>query len=131
MPFSAVSTVKNLTKDFSYYVFDIAVGQSADLGAVFTLLRGIDDAIRADPAYQADVLEALDIQGVDKLVDGGLVLRARIKTRPGRQWAVGREFNRRIAAELTAAGVPAPVPQRAVQMLGPPAAASAGGAASA
>ncbi|MBI3515155.1 MAG: mechanosensitive ion channel [Proteobacteria bacterium] len=129
VPFSAVSTVKNLTKDFSYYVFDIAVGQSADLGAVITLLRGIDDAMRADPAYQIDILEALDIQGVDKLVDGGLVMRARVKTRPGRQWTVGREFNRRIATELAAAGVPAPVPLRAVQMLGAAATPAAGGAA--
>jgi small-conductance mechanosensitive channel len=119
VPFSAVSTVKNLTKGFSYYVLDIAVGQSADLDAVTALLRRIDEAIRAEPAFQDDILEALDVQGVDKLIDGGLVIRARTKARPGRQYAVGREFNRRIAAAFAAAGVPSPVPERAIRVVGP------------
>jgi small conductance mechanosensitive channel len=116
VPFSAVSTVKNLTKGFSYYVFDIAVGQSADLDAVGALLRKIDAEIRAEPAFAADILEPLDIQGVDKLTDAGLVMRARVKTAPGRQWAVGREFNRRIAVSFVAAGVPAPLPRHTIEV---------------
>jgi small conductance mechanosensitive channel len=118
VPFSAVSTVKNLTKGFSYYVFDIAVGQAADLDTVIALLRDIDEAIRAEPAFQDDILEALDVQGVDKLIDGGLVIRARTKARPGRQYVVGREFNRRIAGAFAAAGVPSPTPQHTIRVIG-------------
>jgi small conductance mechanosensitive channel len=118
VPFSAVSTVKNLTKDYSYYVLDIAVGQAAEPAAVTAVLRQVDEAIRADPQFQYDVLDPLDVQGVDKLVDGGMVIRARVRTRPGRQWTVGREFNRRIAAALAAAGVPGAMPVHAIQVIG-------------
>jgi small conductance mechanosensitive channel len=118
VPFSAVSTVKNLTKGFSYYVFDLGVGQSADFDAVIALLREIDAVMRAEPAYEADILAPLDVMGVDKLIDGGVVIRARTKTRAGRQYAIGREFNRRIAAAFTAAGVPSPVPERAIRVIG-------------
>jgi small conductance mechanosensitive channel len=125
VPFSAVSTVKNLTKGFSYYVFDIAVGQSADLDAVGALLRRIDADIRADPAFARDIIEPLDVQGVDKLTDNGMVMRARIKTVPGRQWAVGREFNRRIGVAFAAAGIPAPESRQTFELAGWPAAPSA------
>jgi small conductance mechanosensitive channel len=120
VPFSAVSTVKNLSRGFSYYVFDIAVGQSADLDAVDALLRRIDAEVRADPAFADDILEPLDLQGVDKLTDAGLVLRARIKTLPGRHYAVGREFNRRIAAGFAAAGVPSSLPRHTIEVAGWP-----------
>jgi small-conductance mechanosensitive channel len=120
VPFSAVSTVKNLTKGFSYYLFDIAVGQSADLDAVTALLRRIDAEVRADPAFTDDILEPLDVQGVDRLTDAGLVLRARIKTLPGRQYTVGREFNRRIVVEFAAAGVPTPLPRHTIEVTGWP-----------
>jgi len=120
VPFSAVSTVKNLTKSFSYYVFDIAVGQSADLDGVTALLRRLDAEIRAEPGFQADILDPLDIQGIDKLTDAGMVMRARIKTLPGRQWVVGREFNRRIAQAFAAAGVPAPLPRHTIEVAGWP-----------
>jgi len=116
VPFSAVSTVKNMSRGFSYYVFDIAVGQSADLDAVDALLRRIDAEVRADPAFAGDILEPLDLQGVDKLTDAGLVLRARIKTLPGRHYAVGREFNRRIAAGFAAAGVPSSLPRHTIEV---------------
>ena len=49
---------------------------------------------------------------------GGVMIRARTKTRPGAQWRVGREFNRRIAVEFGAASIPGAVPQHSVQVLG-------------
>jgi small conductance mechanosensitive channel len=85
---------------------------------VSALLREIDEVIRTDDLFGDSILEPLEIQGVDKLIDGGAVVRARIKTRPGKQWPVGREFNRRIMAALVAENIPSAVPQYAVQMVG-------------
>ncbi len=117
VPFSAVSTVKNMTKGFSYYVFDVGVGAGADIDQAIALLRTIDQAVRAEAVFQGDILEPIDVLGVDKPIDGGVMIRARIKTRPGAQWRVGREFNRRIAIEFGAAAIPGAVPQRSVLMI--------------
>jgi len=42
------------------------------------------------------ILDPLEIVGVDQFTDVGVVLKARFKTRPGKQWQVGREFQRRL-----------------------------------
>ncbi len=98
VPFSAVSTVKNLTKGFSYYVFDIAVGQSADLDAVGALLRRgrCRDPRRARGSRPTSSSRSTS-RASTSWSTGGMVMRARIRTMPGGQWRVGREFNRRIA----------------------------------
>ena len=61
-----------------------------------------------------DVLEPLEVLGVDKFADSAVVVRARIKTQPLRQWATGREFNRRIKKAFDAAGIEIPFPHRTV-----------------
>lgn len=42
------------------------------------------------------MLEKPEIFGVDKLDDSAVIIKGRIKTKPIRQWEVGREFLRRI-----------------------------------
>ena len=54
--------------------------------------------------------DALTRGGVDSLADSGVVLKARIKTRPLQQWNVGREYNRRIKLAFDEAGVEIPFP---------------------
>ena len=48
--------------------------------------------------------------GVDKLSDRGASMRARIKTLPSQQYAIGRELNRRIKERFDAAGIAFPPP---------------------
>jgi len=42
------------------------------------------------------------------------VIRGRIKTRPIKQWVVGREFNRRIKYAFDVAGIEIPFPHQRV-----------------
>ena len=34
--------------------------------------------------------------GINRFADNAVIIRARLKTGPGKQWAVEREFNRRL-----------------------------------
>ena len=58
-----------------------------------------------DPAYRPNILEPLEIIGVDAFGEGQMMLKARIKTAPLKQWEVGRELRRRIAKEFKARGI--------------------------
>ena len=42
------------------------------------------------------------------------MIKARIKTLPIKQWAVGREFNRRMKMAFDKAGIEIPYPQRVI-----------------
>ena len=66
----------------------------------------------ADPDYANDILEPIDIMGVDRFEDSAVIVRARLITRPIKQWRVGREFNRRMKKVFDERGIEIPFPHR-------------------
>ncbi|HEX5057312.1 MAG TPA: mechanosensitive ion channel domain-containing protein [Gammaproteobacteria bacterium] len=112
VPFSEISTLENWTKDFSFYVMDIAVSYREDAGEVEECLREIDESIRQEDPYRGFILEPLEIMGVDRFEDSAMIIKARVKTIPAKQWTVGREFNRRIKLAFDEKGIEMPLPSR-------------------
>ncbi len=110
IPFSSVSTVTNLTKTFSYFVADIGVAYREDTDEVAEVCRKIVDEMRDDERYRRSILEPLEVLGVDRFADSAVILKARIKTRPIKQWDVGREFNRRMKKRFDELGIEIPFP---------------------
>lgn len=116
IPYSEIKTIQNLTKDFSFYVMDIGISYSQDIDQVIAILRGVDEGLRQDDSFSFMILEPLEIAGVDKFSEGAVVIKARIKTQPLRQWAVGREFNKRMKIEFEKDGIEMPLAQRTVNV---------------
>jgi small conductance mechanosensitive channel len=114
IPFSSVTTVRNMTRDFAYYVFEVGIAYKEDTDHVIAVLREVDDSMRADDAYKSDILEPLEVLGVERFEDSAVIIKVRTKTRPIKQWDVGREFNRRMKKAFDAAGIEIPFPQRTV-----------------
>jgi small conductance mechanosensitive channel len=110
IPFSSVDTVTNMTKDFSYAVFEVGIGYRENTDAVSEVLHQVGAELQADPDFAADILEPLEIAGVDRFDDSAVVIKARLKTRPVKQWAVGREFNRRMKHRFDALDIEIPFP---------------------
>lgn len=104
----------NLTKDFSYAVLNIGIAYRENVDEVFEVLREIVEEMREDPDLGPVILAPLDIAGVNELADSAVVIRARIKTKPIRQWGVRREFNRRMKARFDELGIEIPFPHRTV-----------------
>ena len=111
-----IDVVTNMTKEFSYYVFDIGVAYREDVDEVIEIIRRVGAELRGDPDYQDDILDDLEVLGVDGLGDSAVVIKARFKTRPIQQWRVGREFNRRLKAAFDAEGIEIPFPHMTVYM---------------
>lgn len=112
IPFSSVDTVTNMTRVYSFYLADIGVAYREDTDQVAEVCRHIVEEMRREPEFAADILEPLEVLGVDQFADSAVVLKARIKTRPIRQWAVGREFNRRMKKRFDQLGIEIPFPHR-------------------
>jgi moderate conductance mechanosensitive channel len=104
-PNGSITTLANLTKDFSYYVIDLQVDYSEDTDRVIAVLRAVSQELREDPRYASSILEPLDVLGVDKFTDSAVVIQARIKTLPLKQWEVGRELRRRLLKRFLTEGI--------------------------
>jgi small conductance mechanosensitive channel len=112
VPFGEITVVENWTKDFSYYVFDIGIAYREDVDEVIGYLREIGDELQADDDYKDLILDPVEILGVDKFADSAVVIKARIKTLPIKQWTVGREFNRRMKKKFDDHNVEIPFPHQ-------------------
>ncbi len=114
IPYSEVSSIKNFTKDFSYYLFDVGVAYREDTDEVCKVLMEISDDMAGDEVHGPNIMEPLQILGLDRFADSAVVVRARLKTLPGQQWGVGREFNRRIKKRFDELGIEIPFPHTTV-----------------
>jgi len=111
-----IDIVTNMTKDFSRYVFDIGVAYKEDVDAVIEIIKQVDEELRNDEVFREDILEPIEILGLDRFADSALIIKARTKTRPIKQWAVGREFNRRLKKRFDELGIEIPFPHRTLYM---------------
>jgi small conductance mechanosensitive channel len=114
-PNGAINTLSNRSKDFSYYVVELAVSYFDDTDAIAAVLRDVGVELQSDPAFAPAILEPLEVLGVDAFEDWSVRMKARIKTMPSKQWLVGRELRRRIikAFEQHGFAIPFPVPSTA------------------
>ncbi len=95
-PNGEVKTLANMSKDFSYYVISVGLGYDSDVDRAIDAMREAAAALEQDPAFAPHILEPLDVYGVDAFEPRRLVVKARIKTVPLKQWLVGRELRKRI-----------------------------------
>jgi small conductance mechanosensitive channel len=109
-PYGEAQVVHNLTKTFSYYVFNLQISYGADIDEAMSIMRRVGAGMQAEAAYADLILDPIEVVGVDNLADSGVVLKARIKTQPIQQWTVGREYNRRIKLAFDEAGIEIPFP---------------------
>lgn len=114
IPNGHIQSLSNMTRKFSYYVFDVGVAYKEDTDRVTEVLMGLSDEMMRDDAYEDDILEPLEVLGVDKFADSAVVIKARIKTRPLQQWRIGREMNRRIKKKFDELGIEIPFPHRSL-----------------
>jgi small-conductance mechanosensitive channel len=109
VPFSAVTTVTNMTRDYGYVVLDVTVGLNEEPDHVADLIRDVVRTMRGESRWKSAIRDDIEMMGVEKFVDLGFVLRARIMTLPGQRWAVGRELNRRVKHRFDELAIESPI----------------------
>jgi small conductance mechanosensitive channel len=110
-PNGAITTLSNMTMNFSYYVFEIGVAYKEDTDHVAAVMRETAETMRQEDKFAGTILEPLEVLGVDRFAESAVVIKARIKTKPMQQWAVGRELNSRFKKRFDELGIEIPFPQ--------------------
>jgi small conductance mechanosensitive channel len=96
IPFSAVTTVTNQTRDFGYAQISVGVAYEENVDHVCAVLMDIGRGMRKEPNWGAMMRGDLEINGLDQFGASALMITGQIRTGPGQHWAVRREFNRRM-----------------------------------
>ena len=120
VPNGQILTVSVSSKDWSRVVATVDVTYAANIDDALRVLSEVSHEMHADPEWSKYFLEEPDIQGVTQLAPDGVTLRALFKVQPKSQYAVGREFNRRIKIAMDEAGIEIPFPQRSVTLSSAP-----------
>ncbi|MFI4910860.1 MAG: mechanosensitive ion channel family protein [Sedimentisphaeraceae bacterium JB056] len=111
-----IDVVTNMTKEYSRYVFDVGVAYREDVDEVISVIKQVDEDMRTNSEFTDDILEPIEILGLDQFADSAVIIKARTKTKPIRQWAVGREFNRRLKKAFDDRNIEIPFPHMTLYM---------------
>jgi small conductance mechanosensitive channel len=113
-PNGTITTLSNMTNEWSAYAFDIGVAYKEDIDRVVRVLKETGKTMREDEKFSKLILEDIEIFGVDQFADSAVVIKGRIKTKPICQWEVGREFLRRVKYAFDQNNIEIPFPHRTV-----------------
>ena len=114
VPNGHITTVINMSRGFSQAVMDVGVAYREDVDEVMAVMRRVGDQLRADAAFAPRILADLEIAGVEAWADSAVVIRCRFRTEPLEQWAVKREYLKRLKSAFDAEGIEIPFPHLTV-----------------
>ena len=124
IPFSAVTTVANMMKDFGFHVADIAVSYRESIPEVKEALQEAFTRLQATE-HGANIIGELDMQGITGFGESAIMMRVRIKTQAGKHWGAGRAYSEIVKLVFEERGIEMPYPHRTVSWGGDEAKAAA------
>ena len=114
IPNSAIAIVQNLSKDWARVDLTIQISYETDPDRALAVLQKLSQEIYAEAEWRAKILELPEVLGIDELQHSGMLIRIWIKTQPLQQWAVGREFRRRLQMVMQKEGIEIGIPRQAL-----------------
>ena len=109
-----INTISNSTKGWSAMVFNIGVAYKEDLTQVMQLMKEVGDEMYADPQYNSQMLDTMEVSGLNSFGDSALEIRGRIRTKPGQQWSIGREYRKRLKEAFDEHNIEIPFPHQTI-----------------
>jgi moderate conductance mechanosensitive channel len=110
-PNGTITSLSNMTNQWSAYVFDIGVAYKENTDKVTAVIQEVLEGMKKDETHGPNIL-GWEIFGVDGLGNSSVTIKGRLKTIPLKQWAVGREFLRRVKLEFDARDIEIPFPHQ-------------------
>ncbi|MHA6344961.1 mechanosensitive ion channel domain-containing protein [Roseivivax sp. CAU 1761] len=111
IPFSSLDMVSNYMRDFAYFVCDMGIAYREDVNEAKQAMLDAFEELKSTESG-AEIIGELEWFGLNSFGDSAVVLRARIKTKPGSQWGVGRAYNGIIKRIFDERGIEIPFPHQ-------------------
>lgn len=114
VPNGEIRQVGNRSQEWARALFDVDVSYDTDVDVALSIIGKVVSDLAQDSEFAQDFLEEPTVVGVLALGADGVTLRAMAQVVPGQQWALGREYARRIKRAFDTASIEFPFPQRTV-----------------
>ena len=118
---STISTVHNLTKDWSRIVFTVEISPKVDVDKALEIVRETACGMQNDEEWKDAVIDPVNVLGVNNISHNGIEILLWFKTEPGTQFALGREFRRRLKYAFDRENIDIGIPQHSLQLENSPA----------
>ncbi|NPD68266.1 mechanosensitive ion channel [Lichenicola cladoniae] len=116
IPFSSVSTVANLSRDYAVAAITVSIAFSEDTDRLCDLLNDIGHELRTDAVFAEMTLADFGLNGVDSLGEYAVTISGTIRCTVGGRWPIQREFNRRLRRRMAELDIALPQAQRSISM---------------
>ncbi len=113
-PNGAINLLSNMTKDWSAIVFDIRVAYKEKPEEVMELMKKVGEDLQSDSRFKSVIKEPLEVLGLNEFAESGIIIKARLKTKPMEQWATGREYRKRLINAFKQNNIEIPFPHRTI-----------------
>jgi len=113
VPNGTVSTVTNRSREYAYAVVDVPVAIDNDIECTLQSLARAGSALCQAPEWQGRVVGELEVLGIDRLAEGGMVLKVRVRVSAMDQAPVRRALLRLLVERLRQDGIRLPDPDAA------------------
>ena len=109
-----INTIANMTKGWSAIVLNIGVAYKENLTHVMQVMQEVGDEMYAEEEFKAKMLNTIEISGLNNFGDSALEIRGRIRTKPGQQWGIGREYRKRLKEAFDKHNIEIPFPHQTI-----------------
>ena len=116
IPNGELKVVSNKTRGWARAVVDISVPYTEDVDRALAVVRDESAQFSTDPTWGLQLDGPVEVLGVESMTDNAVVIRSLLKTQPGSQWNVAREFRRRLINRFSKESIESPFQQRRVHV---------------
>ena len=109
-----INSLSNMTKEWSAVVLDIGVAYKEDPDHVIKVIEQTGAALQEDPDFGQNMLGPIEISGLDRFGDSAIVIKARLKTKPGKQFSTGRAYRKKLKYAFDKESIEIPFPHRTI-----------------
>ena len=105
IPFGQLQSTTNFSRDWSTVKFQLRLDRDSDPELARRTIKKVGLAMMDDPAFAAELLQPLKMQGIQEITDTAIVVRCKFTCRPFKPTWIQREALKRIYIGLTDAGI--------------------------
>jgi small conductance mechanosensitive channel len=105
VPNSQITTVSNLSRDFSVATLPVSVSTSENPDRVIQILARLAEEVRRDEAFKDVVIDNPTVLGVDKISGHEVIYPVNIRVQVNQRDGVLRELRRRVLLAFDKEGI--------------------------
>jgi moderate conductance mechanosensitive channel len=116
IPHGEMKVVSNKTRGWARAIVDIGIPYKEDVDRGLEVIRDEAAQFSTDKTWGLQLDGPVEVLGIESLGENSVVIRTLLRTQPGSQWNVAREFRRRLKNRFDRETIDIPFPQRQVQV---------------